>query len=112
MFDTAPDTTLTEQQTPSVLFSVKGAHVGPRLVVTGAPGALSAVAEKLWELRDLIAMRGTLELRAGPARNLEGYADAVLHLEKTRTAGHLRVLGRMTTLGMISGRGVPVRFIS
>ena len=111
MFDTAPHTPLTEPQTPSVLFSVKGAHVGPRLVVTGAPGALRAAADKLWELRDLIAMRGALELREGPAHDFGGYADDTLHLSTARPAIHLRILGRMTALGMTSGRGVPARFV-
>lgn len=112
MLDAAPNTTLTEQQTPSVLFTVKGAHVGPRLVVTGTPGALRAAADKLWELHGLIAMRGALELREGAVYDFGGYADAMMHLDQAGPASHLRVLRRMAALGMISGRGVPQRFIN
>ena len=112
MFDSAPYFPSEGiPEIPVILFSVKGAHSGPRLVVTGEPGAVRQAAERLWDLSGLIAMRGALELREGRVHDFGGYADDMLHLDAESPSAHLRVLGRMAALGMISGRGVPVRFI-
>ncbi|MEM9970490.1 MAG: hypothetical protein AAF762_05280 [Pseudomonadota bacterium] len=113
MFDAAPsDNDGQPDAIPGIVFSVTGAHPGPRLVVTGARSALDAAVEKLFELRGLVAMRGKLEVRAGDWSDASGYADAEFRLDDAPRNGHLHILGRMASLGMIAGRGVPARYIA
>ena len=97
---------------PGILFSVKGDRPGPRLVVSGASPALRAAAEELWKLGDLVTMRGSLELREGRIYDFGGYADDMMHLSADERAPHMRILGRMTALGMVTGRGIPLRFVA
>lgn len=97
------------------LFSLKGLRPGPRLVVSGPQNLMTTLADLFWDRPDLSNMRGWLLLRAEGQNPAFDLPDDVLTLESElaseRFAYH-RVLGRMTALGMISGRGVPVRWVA
>ncbi len=113
MFDSAPYSPAEGgSEAPGILFSVKGGRPGPRLVVSGASPALREAAEELWKLGELVTMRGSLELREGRIYDFGGYADDMMHLGEGETSPHLRILGRMTALGMVTGRGIPIRFVA
>lgn len=88
------------------LFSITGAHAGPRLVATGPEDAIRDVAERLWTLPDLVGMCGSLVVRANDQDPVFDRPDFVLSLEAADEA-YDRLLGRMTALGMIAGHGVP-----
>lgn len=99
----------------SVLFSAKGALPGPLLVVSGPEAVLQSVAARFWDLHGLVRMRGSLEFRVDDGVDFIGYADATLTLSDTGDdprSIYWRVLGRMTALGMIAGRGVPERWVA
>ena len=113
MFETAPYSPAEGgTEAPGILFSVTGGHAGPRLVVSGSSSALREAAEELWKLGELVTMRGSVELREGRIYDFGGYADDMMHLRDGETLPHMRILGRMTSLGMVSGRGIPIRFVA
>ena len=97
----------------SPLFSMKGKKDGPRLVVAGPDDTVRALAEMFWDLPDIVNMRGSLVLRDDTQDPAFDLPDAVLTLRTSRsTEAFLQTLGRMTALGMITGRGVPRRWVA
>ncbi len=96
----------------SVLFSARGALPGPLLVVTGDEDVLRSVGARLWEIDSLVRMRGSIELRATDGIDYGAYADATLAAPSAAQDAYWTVLGRMTALGMIAGRGVPERWVA
>ncbi len=91
------------------LFSMKGVTAGPRLVVT-APEALARhLSERFWDLPSLVQMRGSLVVRAHGQDPVFDRPDFVYGLpDLPENDAYYQVLGRMTELGMITGRGVPI----
>ena len=95
------------------LFSLTGLSAGPRLVVTGPPDVMEEVAELFWNRTDLATLRGSLVLRAtGPDPAFDLPDDTLTLAPTAPEHGFLQILGRMTALGMISGRGVPLRWVA
>ena len=98
------------------LFALKGACVGPLLVVTGTEELLQCLSDRLYDLPGLRRMRGALVLRPNELEAAKQDAsDATLELAGSADdAGraYFQVLGRMTALGMINGRGVPERWVA
>lgn len=89
--------------------------MGPRLVVTGPNAIMRAVADMFWDRRDLASLRGAVILRAvGPDPVHDRADDTLVISPKCESAQHvfLQILGRMTALGMIEGRGVPLRWVA
>ena len=92
------------------LFSMKGVSAGPRLVVTCPDELARALAERFWDLPSLGRMRGSLVVRADTQDPVFDRPDIVVALrEMPETDAYYQVLGRMAELGMITGRGVPLR---
>lgn len=103
----------TTEHLSTPLFSVKGIHAGPRLVVTAPEPLAHRLAERFWELQSLGHMRGALVVRANTQDPAFDLPDAVLSLgDLSETDAYYTSLGRMTELGMISGRGVPLRRVA
>ena len=97
----------------SPLFSMKGLHAGPRLVVTGSEDLARQLAERFWDLPSLGRMRGSLVVRANTQDPVFDRPDFTMNVGGTDTIdAYYDVLGRMADLGMISGRGVPVRRVA
>lgn len=96
------------------LLSASGGFAGPRLVVTAPAMLARPLAERFWDLDGLNRMRGSIVLRADDQDPAFDLPDAVLALEDSMslTEAYFRVLGNMTALGMITGRGVPVRWVA
>ena len=97
------------------LFSLNGLYSGPRLVVTGPEPLVRVVADMFWDRRDLATIRGSLVLRSDgpdPAFDLPDETLAIDGDVETARFAFLQILGRMTALGMISGRGVPLRWVA
>ena len=95
------------------LFSMKGISAGPRLVVT-APDALARqLADRLWDLPSLGRMHGSLVVRVDGQDPVFDRPDLTLRLaELSETDAYFEVLGQMAELGMITGRGVPMRRVA
>lgn len=97
------------------LFSLTGAQAGPRLVVVGPDGTARHLARVFWDMPELVRMRGSLVIRNESQDPVHDLPDDVLELDGTTDEmrkAHLCVLGRMTALGMIEGRGIPIRWIN
>lgn len=94
------------------LMRIDGAKPGPRLVVTGDRALIEALANRLWGLTNLPALRGSLLLRDGRQTVLFDRPDNVLALDCTVEQAYRQTLGRLTALGMIAGRGVPLRWVA
>ena len=96
------------------LFSMKGTYVGPRLVVTGPAAQMRDLADRFWDVPGFSRMRGSLVLRPDGQDPSYDTPDAVLRLKADVSVddAYFQVLGRMTALGMISGRGVPRRWVA
>ena len=95
------------------LFSMRGVHAGPRLVVTAPVALARALAERLWDLPSLGHMRGSLVVRANTQDPVFDRPDVVLALsDPDETDAYYQILGRMAQLGMITGRGVPLRRVA
>ncbi len=97
------------------LFSLTGLRDGPRLVVTGPETVIPAVADMLWDRPDLATIRGSLIVRVADQDPAFDLPDDVLTLDgnaKSARFAYFRILGRMTALGMITGRGVPNRWVA
>lgn len=95
------------------LFSLTGDRPGPRLVVLGGDEIVRGLVDRLWNLPDLMHIRGALIVRADDQDAAFDRPDAVFNVSaKNEIAAFYQVLGRMTRLGMISGRGVPVRWVA
>lgn len=109
------DNTSYAAETCAPLFSLNGLYSGPRLVVTGPDALMRVVSDMFWDRHDLSAMRGSLVLRtAGPDPSFDMPDDTLVLGGEVETArfAFMEVLGRMTALGMISGRGVPLRWVA
>lgn len=97
------------------LFCLTGLRDGPRLVVTGPDPLVRIVADMLWDRPDLATLQGSLVVRSDAQAAAFDYPDDVLVLEggeETARYAYFRILGRMTALGMIAGRGVPMRWVA
>lgn len=97
------------------LMSIKGAAPGPRLVVTGPETMIRNLAALLWETDGIDRIRGALVLRDDSQDPEYDFPDATLHLSgegRKGRHGYARVMGRMTALGMIEGRGIPRRWVA
>ncbi|MEM7719623.1 MAG: hypothetical protein AAF222_10510 [Pseudomonadota bacterium] len=95
------------------LFSMKGIHAGPRLVVSAPEQTARILAERLWDLPSLGHMHGSLVVRSDRQDPAFDSPGAVLSLsELSEKDAYYQTLGRMTALGMISGRGVPLRLVA
>ncbi len=97
------------------LFALTGLRDGPRLVVSGPDALVRALAEMFWDRPDLAIMRGSLVIRDTHQDPVYDMADDVLVVDGSVDAArfaYFRVLGRMTALGMITGRGVPHRWVA
>lgn len=110
------DTTHTDAHDLRVpLFALTGLHAGPRLVVTGPDDLIRAVADIFWDLPELATMRGALILRTMDQDPAYDLPDVTLTLEGgagTARHAYFRILGRLTALAMITGRGVPHRWVA
>lgn len=100
----------------NTLFSVTGAYAGPHLMVVGPQQLLELAARNLAALPSLVYLRGSLSLSiGGVVDTIEDSVDDVLDLTtlamtKDTAAiakAHWTILARATSLGMISGRGLP-----
>lgn len=90
------------------LMSVKGSAPGPRLVVTGPEALIREVADLLWGLDGIGAIRGSLILRPDAQDPIHDHPDATLCLRGSHRKGRralTRLLERMSALGMLKGRG-------
>ena len=97
------------------LFALNGLYAGPRLVVVGPDAMMRAVADLFWDRRDLANLRGSVILRGEGVDTSYDQADDTLAISpKSESTQHvfLEILGRMTALGMITGRGVPLRWVA
>ncbi|MEO0918491.1 MAG: hypothetical protein AAFY31_16160 [Pseudomonadota bacterium] len=95
------------------LFSMKGIHAGPRLVVTAPENLARQLADRFWDLPSLGHMHGSLVLRSDTQDPAFDLPDTVLSLQDLSARdAYYQTLGRMTALGMISGRGVPLRLVA
>lgn len=117
MFDTAPYALPHDGETAHLhvpLFAATGALAGPRLVVTAPAGLARNLAERLWDIDGLDRMRGALIVRADDQDPAFDMPDALLAVDGGMgvTQAYFRVLGHMTALGMIAGRGVPLRWVA
>lgn len=82
-------------------------------MVTAPEGLARQLAERLWDLPSLGRMRGSLVLRANTQDPAFDLPDAVMTLgDLGETDAYYQILGRMAGLGMISGRGVPLRRVA
>lgn len=95
------------------VFSMRGDERGPRLVVTGDIDMMRGLADRFWQVPSLSHIRGSLVLREDSQDPAFDRPDDVLTLgtDNEREA-YFEVLGRMTALGMIAGRGVPLRWVA
>lgn len=66
------------------IFALNGPTKGPRLVVTGPDTLVRAVADLMWDRRDLSTIKGTVLLRAEGQDTALDRPDAVLALEGTQ----------------------------
>ncbi len=110
MFDHAPSS---EPCVP--LLTINGHAAGPRLLVTGPDALVRAVADLFWDRPDLAQIRGALVLRpagSDPRLDLPDNTLALNGSVETARFSFMQILGRMTALGMISGRGVPLRWVA
>lgn len=95
------------------VFSVTGDKPGPRLIVTGDVDLMRELADRFWDVPELAQIRGALVFRQDNQDPAFDRPDDVLNLRTlNETAAYYQILGRMTALGMISGRGVPVRWVA
>lgn len=96
------------------LFSLEGAHPGPRLVVTGPEDLIRGLSDRFWNVPSLVRMHGALVMRQHDQDPVFDRPDATLSLEGESdvTRAYYLILARMTNLGMISGRGVPLRSVA
>ena len=95
------------------LFTMKGVSAGPRLVVTAPEDLARALAERLWDLPSLGRMRGSLVVRSDAQDPAFDLPDFTLSLSQSEeTVAYFDILGRMAELGMINGRGVPLRRVA
>ena len=89
------------------IFALNGPTPGLRLLVTGSDALIRALADLLWERRDLATIKGTLLLRPAGQDIALDRPDALLALdeeaEETQTALD-HVIDEMAALGML-----PVR---
>lgn len=107
------DPSVSTEHLSTPLFSMKGHQAGPRLVVTAPDRLARKLAERLWDLTSLGRMRGSLVVRANTQDPAFDLPDVVMTLgDLSETDGYYQVLGRMAELGMISGRGVPLRRVA
>jgi len=94
-------------------FAMNGASAGPRLVVTAPEDLARALAERLWDLPSLGRMRGSLVVRSGTQNPVFDLPDFVMRLsDSDETDAYFDILGRMAGLGMITGRGVPLKRVA
>ncbi|MEJ6389748.1 hypothetical protein [Gymnodinialimonas ulvae] len=95
----------------SPLAPVLGGHrSGPILAVEAPPAILRELADRLARIPSLSRMRGALVLGAARPMNVDArlrFGDGEASLRDL----HWQVLAAATQLGMISGRGVPGRFL-
>jgi hypothetical protein len=109
----SPDPSHSTEHLGTPLFSMKGVQAGPRLVVTAPERLARQLAERLWDLPNLGNMRGSLVVRANTQDPVFDRPDIVAALgDLEETDAYYQVLGRMADLGMISGRGVPLRHVA
>lgn len=96
------------------LFAATCGHDGPRLVVAGPEALVRPLAEQFWNVRGLEGMNGALILRDDTQDPVFDLPDAVLELERDVSVARafFQVLGHMTALGMLAGRGVPLRRVA
>jgi hypothetical protein len=90
---------------------ILGGHLpGPTLAVAGAPDVLRALACALAKIPTLPRMRGVLVLGMAPDISVD---SSVIVDEPDAPIQTIiwRVLAEAARLGMISGRGVPRRFL-
>ena len=91
-------------------FSMRGLHAGPRLAVSAPEMLARQLSERLWDLPSIGRMRGSLVVRSDAQDPVFDLPDEVLRLgNQPENDAYFHVLGRMAELGMISGRGVPLR---
>ena len=92
------------------LFSMRGVHAGPRMAVTAPEALARTLSDRLWDLPTIGRMRGSLVVRADDQDPAYDRPDVVVRLtDQAETDAYYQVLGRMAELGMISGRGVPLK---
>lgn len=95
------------------LFSMKGSYDGPRLVATGPDALIKGLADRFWNVPELSNMRGSLVLRTNDQDPSFDLPDAIVEFSETsENEAYFQILGRMTGLGMIAGRGVPQRWVA
>ncbi|MEO1536349.1 MAG: hypothetical protein AAFR73_01350 [Pseudomonadota bacterium] len=106
----ALDATASTDHLVPPLFFIRGATAGPRLVVAAPETVARDLADRFWNLPSLCRMRGSLVIRSHAQDPIYDLPDFTVRLDQlSGTDAYYHVLGRMAELGMISGRGVPLR---
>ncbi len=85
------------------LFTLNGSSPGPRLVVVGDEAVLREVADLAWQYPNLVAINGSLVLRASQNDLGLDRAQETMRFNKTDTDPEQmfdQILCRMTLLGM------------
>ena len=97
------------------LFALTGHLPGPRLVVIGPDDLMRAVADIFWDKPDLANIRGALVLRSDDQNPAFDRPSETMKLDGTAQTARFasfRILGRMTSLGMIQSRFAPRRRVA
>lgn len=91
-------------------FSMRGHEAGPRLAVSAPDDLARRLSNRFWDLPSIGRMRGSLVVRSDDQDPAYDLPDVVVRLtDQPDNDAYYQVLGRMAELGMISGRGVPLR---
>ncbi len=89
---------------------MRGHEAGPRLAVSAPEALARLLSDRFWDLPSIGRMRGSLVVRADDQDPAFDMPDVVVRLtDQAENDAYYQVLGRMAELGMISGRGVPIK---
>jgi hypothetical protein len=92
-----------------LVWSLAGAQTGPVLLITGMGEPMRAAIHRLQRVPSLGYMRGEMTFAEG-----QGSLHADMHLDVTSLPAdeaYWCILAGATSLGMISGRGVPAGYL-
>lgn len=95
------------------LFSMRGHNPGPRIAVLAPEPLARKLSDRLWDLPSIGRMRGSLVVRQNDQDPAFDNPDITVRLTAIEVNdAYYHILGRMAELGMISGRGVPLRKVA
>lgn len=93
----------------NLIWTLSGAQIGPVLLVTGMGAAMRSAIQRLQSLPSLGYMRGEIVFA-----ETQGPVHADMHLDIASLPAceaYWCILAGATSLGMISGRGVPAGYL-